>query len=66
MVLWTIDSRDWANLNADTIVKKVKAQVKNGGVILLHDGGGNRAATIEALPEIIEYLRMEGYEFVTL
>lgn len=66
MVLWNIDSRDWANLNADTIVKKVKAQVKNGGVILLHDGGGNRAATIEALPEIIEYLRMEGYEFVTL
>jgi peptidoglycan/xylan/chitin deacetylase (PgdA/CDA1 family) len=35
-------------------------------VILLHDGGGNRAATVAALPDIINDYRSAGYRFVTL
>ena len=35
-------------------------------VILLHDGGGDRAATVAALPGIIEDYRAHGYRFVTL
>src|SRR5947209_5059540 len=35
-----------------------------GSVILLHDGGGNRSATIAALPVLIENLRKRGYEIV--
>jgi peptidoglycan/xylan/chitin deacetylase (PgdA/CDA1 family) len=35
-------------------------------VILLHDGGGNRAATVAALVGIIEDYRAHGYRFVTL
>lgn len=35
-------------------------------VILLHDGGGNRDATIAALPKIIDLLRADGYRFVTM
>jgi len=34
-------------------------------VILLHDGGGNREATIKALPMIIDRLRARGYHFVS-
>jgi cellulose synthase/poly-beta-1,6-N-acetylglucosamine synthase-like glycosyltransferase len=35
-----------------------------GSIILLHDGGGNRSATVAALPVLITTLRAKGYEFV--
>ena len=35
-----------------------------GSIILLHDGGGNRQATVDALPLLIRTLRSKGYEFV--
>ncbi|MFY9745811.1 MAG: glycosyltransferase [Acidobacteriaceae bacterium] len=35
-----------------------------GSIILLHDGGGNRQATVDALPVLITTLRAKGYEFV--
>jgi cellulose synthase/poly-beta-1,6-N-acetylglucosamine synthase-like glycosyltransferase/peptidoglycan/xylan/chitin deacetylase (PgdA/CDA1 family)/spore germination protein YaaH len=35
-----------------------------GSVILLHDGGGDRSATVAALPLLIETLRAKGYEIV--
>jgi cellulose synthase/poly-beta-1,6-N-acetylglucosamine synthase-like glycosyltransferase len=37
-----------------------------GTIMLLHDGGGNRAATVAALPKIIDDLRSQGYRFVSL
>ncbi len=37
-----------------------------GSIILLHDGGGDRSATLEALPLIIERLKAAGYQFVTI
>jgi peptidoglycan/xylan/chitin deacetylase (PgdA/CDA1 family) len=40
--------------------------VKPGAVILMHDGGGERTQTIEALPAIIRELKAQGYTFVTL
>jgi cellulose synthase/poly-beta-1,6-N-acetylglucosamine synthase-like glycosyltransferase len=42
------------------------SDLDEGNVILLHDGGGDRRATIEALPEIIERCRAKGYRFVSL
>ncbi|HKT50945.1 MAG TPA: glycosyltransferase [Candidatus Angelobacter sp.] len=37
-----------------------------GNIILLHDGGGNREATIQALPQIIEGLRSRGFKVVSV
>jgi cellulose synthase/poly-beta-1,6-N-acetylglucosamine synthase-like glycosyltransferase/peptidoglycan/xylan/chitin deacetylase (PgdA/CDA1 family)/spore germination protein YaaH len=42
---------------------KVKPQFR-GSIILMHDGGGNRSATLAALPVLIETLRAQGYQFV--
>ena len=42
---------------------KAKPQFR-GSVILMHDGGGNRAATVAALPYLIDTLRAHGYTFV--
>jgi cellulose synthase/poly-beta-1,6-N-acetylglucosamine synthase-like glycosyltransferase/peptidoglycan/xylan/chitin deacetylase (PgdA/CDA1 family)/spore germination protein YaaH len=35
-----------------------------GSIILMHDGGGNRSATVAALPLLIQTLRARGYKFV--
>lgn len=60
----SIDPLDWEKgVNADTILERVKSQLGNGGVILLHDAGGNRQATVDALPRVIAFLRSQGYTF---
>ena len=64
-----IDPQDWRiGVKTNEIVHEVMSEVEDGNanVILLHDGGGNRTATIEALPEIIERCRAKGYRFVSL
>jgi peptidoglycan/xylan/chitin deacetylase (PgdA/CDA1 family) len=73
MILWSVDTRDWAGpptgkKNFATVIRKRAATglAEEHPVILLHDGGGDRAATIAALPGIIEDYRAHGYRFVTL
>ncbi len=62
-----IDPRDWQkDITADAIVHEVIEEQDNGHIVLLHDGGGTRTATIEALPRIIEHFRSAGYRFVSL
>jgi peptidoglycan/xylan/chitin deacetylase (PgdA/CDA1 family) len=65
--LWTVDPQDWRpKARASGIARETVKAVEPGAVILLHDGGGDRAETIKALPWIIDGLRERGYEFVTL
>ena len=66
-----IDPDDWQlPVKADDIVKRTlkRAQDNNpetrGQVVLLHDSGGDRSATIEALPKMIHELRARGFKFV--
>jgi peptidoglycan/xylan/chitin deacetylase (PgdA/CDA1 family) len=65
-VLWTVDSRDWEQLDADTIYQNSIEQMKNGTILLLHDGEGDRSSTVEALPRIIEWARKHHMRMVTL
>jgi peptidoglycan-N-acetylglucosamine deacetylase len=60
------DPRDWEQQRSDDIVRETLAQAAHGGVILLHDGGGDRGATVQALPAIIAGLRARGQTFVPL
>jgi len=48
------------------LVQRLLARVNSGDIILLHDGRGDRSATIEALPFILEGLRKKGLRPVTL
>lgn len=63
-----IDPQDWSRPGADVIVKRVLDQVHtyDSNVVLLHDGGGSRQQTVEALPKIIAALKQEGYQFVSI
>ncbi|MFI9393184.1 polysaccharide deacetylase family protein [Streptomyces bauhiniae] len=63
-VLWDVAPDDWAMREADAIARDVLAEVRPGSVVLLHDGGGDRSATVASLPPIIEGLLDRGYTFV--
>lgn len=64
MVGSLIDTRDWETRSSDVIVKRVVQSLTDGNIILLHDSGGDRTATIAALPKIIDTLKKRGYQFV--
>ncbi|MDZ8188662.1 MAG: polysaccharide deacetylase family protein [Nostoc sp. ChiSLP02] len=49
-----------------TMVKNVLKNAKPGAIVLMHDGGGNRSRTVQALPLIIDGLKAQGYKFVTI
>jgi len=61
-----IDSEDWQNPSARTIVDTVLGQRDRGNVILLHDGGGVRSNTVAALGPLIDSLRARGDTIVLL
>jgi peptidoglycan/xylan/chitin deacetylase (PgdA/CDA1 family) len=64
-VLWSVDSRDYTRPGVRHIVRNALT-VKPGGVILMHDFGGDRRQTLAALPRIVRKLRRRGLEPVTL
>jgi peptidoglycan-N-acetylglucosamine deacetylase len=66
MVLWSVDTNDYLAPGVEVIVERALAGAHPGAVILMHDGGGNRAQTIAALPKIITKLRAQGYDLVTV
>jgi cellulose synthase/poly-beta-1,6-N-acetylglucosamine synthase-like glycosyltransferase/peptidoglycan/xylan/chitin deacetylase (PgdA/CDA1 family)/spore germination protein YaaH len=65
-----VDPDDWQGPSADEIVQRVVSQVNGpnpetrGNIILLHDSGGDRSATVAALPRLIDMLKAQGYTFV--
>jgi cellulose synthase/poly-beta-1,6-N-acetylglucosamine synthase-like glycosyltransferase/peptidoglycan/xylan/chitin deacetylase (PgdA/CDA1 family) len=66
-----IDAHDWRQVDgqqipAQEIVDNVVRQAGAGNIVLFHDGGGERAHTVEALPEVIDILRQKGYQFVSV
>ena len=65
-VIWDVDPRDWSTPGTDAIYSRVVSATRPGSIILMHDGGGNRAETVAALPHIIKTLRSRGYHFVTV
>ncbi len=66
LVGWTIDTNDWRRPGVDAIIKETTSQVQPGSIILMHDGGGNREQTVEALEQIVIQLKARGYRFVTI
>jgi len=66
VVLENIDPQDWAKPGADIILRRIKQQRHDGNVILLHDAGGDRSQTVEALPHILDWLHTRGDSIVPL
>jgi peptidoglycan-N-acetylglucosamine deacetylase len=66
VTLWDVDPGDWACPGAQAIAGRVLKQAQPGSIVLLHDGGGDRSQTVEALPLIIEGLLERGYQFTSV
>lgn len=73
IVLWSVSAADWGPLGKRGVVWRVKHFAVPGAVVLFHDGGalvknhgGNREATVYALPLVIDYLKELGYSLVTV
>jgi peptidoglycan-N-acetylglucosamine deacetylase len=65
-VLWTNDTRDFERPGVSTIISRALSDLRNGSIILLHDGGGDRSQTVAALPSIIEGIRARGFRIVPI
>jgi peptidoglycan-N-acetylglucosamine deacetylase len=65
-VMWDGAAEDWNLPGVNVIVSKTLYYARNGAILLLHDGGGNRAETVAALPIIINDLKSRGFRFVTI
>ena len=63
-ILWNVDSEDWADPVPNSIAQRVMQEVeKQGhGIILFHD---IHKVTLEVLPQLIETLQKEGYQFAS-
>ena len=62
-IQWDVDSLDWKDPEPDKLCQTVLKKVKPGSIVLFHNAAKNTPA---ALPQIIEKLLSEGYEFVKI
>jgi len=65
-VIWNDEARDWQRPGVSVIIQRILGLARNGAIILMHDGGGDRSQTVAALPYIIKGLRLSGFQLVTL
>ena len=66
VIIWSADSMDYSRPAVPRLMNNIFREAKPGGIVLMHDGGGDRSNTVKALPEIISRFRKQGYEFVTV
>lgn len=63
IVLWSADSRDWEVKNVESIIANVLAEIKDGGIIIMHDG---YPTTVEATDELLKILKEQNYQVVSV
>lgn len=62
---WNIDTNDWRRPGAEIIFERL-LQAGPGDIILMHDGGGDRSQTVQALRDALPILIEQGYRFITV
>jgi peptidoglycan/xylan/chitin deacetylase (PgdA/CDA1 family) len=60
---WLVDPDDWTLPGVDTIVDRIESQLTPRAVVLVHDGGGERQQTVDALKKLIPKLLSDGWTF---
>lgn len=59
---WTVDPRDWSRPGTQSIVLTVLDQLRPNGIVLMHDGGGDRSETVAALTTLLSELTASGWD----
>ncbi|MED1796288.1 polysaccharide deacetylase family sporulation protein PdaB [Brevibacillus nitrificans] len=65
VIQWDTDSKDWTNPGTENIINNVLSKAHPGDIILMHASDSCKETHL-ALPVIIDKLRQQGYEFVTV
>ena len=60
------DSEDWQRPGADEIIRRATPKGGKGAIVLMHDSGGDRSQTVEALDTFLPDMKAKGYEFHNL
>jgi peptidoglycan/xylan/chitin deacetylase (PgdA/CDA1 family) len=60
---WRLAISDWEPPGTDVLVQRLRDGITPGAVVLLHDGGGDRSQTVEAVDRIVPELRADGWRF---
>lgn len=63
MILWSLDTEDWKSRNAKKVFNRVKKEVKDGDIILMHD---IHPETAQAVKKIVPWLSEQGYDMLTV
>jgi peptidoglycan/xylan/chitin deacetylase (PgdA/CDA1 family) len=66
ITFWSLDTEDWKNPDPQEVIKAVIEKVEPGSIILMHDGGENRQATLKSLALILHELSQLGYSFAPI
>ncbi|MFH9075186.1 polysaccharide deacetylase family protein [Streptomyces alboflavus] len=60
---WNVDSKDFELPGTNAIVSTVQRELANGPTVLFHDAGGERGQTVEALRQLLPWMKQQGYSF---
>jgi peptidoglycan/xylan/chitin deacetylase (PgdA/CDA1 family)/glycosyltransferase involved in cell wall biosynthesis len=66
VVLADRDTKDWSRPGVEAIVTAATPEAGSGAVVMMHDGGGDRAQTVAALDRLLTSLGPAGYQFTTV
>jgi len=66
LVMWSVETRDWATRSPLQVAVGTLRRVRPGDIVLLHDGGGNREHVVTATRWMVGHLARAGYRFVTV
>ncbi len=63
VIMWSASASDWTDVTADMIAERIVAGSVDGGIILMHDGGGDRSRTVQGLDIALQQLSGQGIRF---
>ena len=66
IVNWSVDTRDYLRQTPEQLVARAMRQMAPGRIIIFHDGGGNRQASVDAVRMLLPQLKAQGYTVTTV
>ncbi len=60
---WRLAINDWEPSSADQLAQRLRSGITAGAVVLMHDGGGDRSATVSAVSTVIPEFKAQGWTF---
>ncbi len=61
--MWNASANHWLDLTPDTIAGRIVAGAVDGGIILIHDGSGDRTRTVQGLDLALQQMSDQGKRF---